>query len=246
MGPGERSLAGLSFPRSQAMVREAAPKSDIPRRRKKIIIGMSELASMTRIVMSEPYPEGDVSRLSRDEIENAIKSLTAAEQTAIMKIAMQYANLTPYGADDLVQEALARTLEGRRAWPRGLPATRFFKWVIRSIVSKEWKRKDVLLDEEVEDIPDGEEQRALGPNPSSAAPPQGWPEERAILDKNYIIEIIKALDDDPIAQKILRGMLDGAEGDELQKISGLSQTEYESKRRKIRRRGDKIRMERKK
>jgi hypothetical protein len=36
-------------------------------------------------------------------------------------------------------------------------------------------------------------------------------------------------DDDPIAQKILRGWLDGLKEEELLKLSGLSQTEYESK-----------------
>jgi hypothetical protein len=43
-------------------------------------------------------------------------------------------------------------------------------------------------------------------------------------------------DDDPIAQKILKGMADGARGKDLQQASGLSPTEYESKRKKIRRR----------
>src|SRR6476620_7507878 len=75
--------------------------------------------------MSEPWSD-DPTRLSRDEIVNAIKSLTAGEQTAIMKVARQYARMTPYGAEDLLQEVRLRAADGRRAWPRGLPVKQFF------------------------------------------------------------------------------------------------------------------------
>jgi RNA polymerase sigma-70 factor (ECF subfamily) len=46
-------------------------------------------------------------------------------------------------------------------------------------------------------------------------------------------------EDDPIAQEILKLMADGARGDDIRKATGLSPTEYESKRRKIRRRIEK-------
>jgi hypothetical protein len=52
--------------------------------------------------------------------------------------------------------------------------------------------------------------------------------------------IMSLIDDDPIAQKIVVGMMEGARGEELQQASGLSPTEYESKRRKIRRRIEKL------
>jgi RNA polymerase sigma-70 factor (ECF subfamily) len=185
-------------------------------------------------MMAEPWAE-DGTRLSRAEIESAIRSLSAVEETAIMKIAFQYAKLTSYGAKDLVQETCVRALEGRRAWPRGLSATQFFWGVIRS-VADEWRRRDVPVDRDIEDIAADEGHR-WG---NARLLPQTTAEERVILDRNYITEILKAHDDDPIAQKIIRGMADGAKGDELLKISGLSQTEYESKRRKIRRRAEKL------
>jgi hypothetical protein len=94
-------------------------------------------------------------------------------------------------------------------------------------IATEWKRKHVLVDQEIEDIADDEE-------------------EGRAADREQVTEIFKALDDDPVALKILSSMLIGARGDELLKISGLSQTEYESKRRKIRRRVEKIWMESKK
>src|SRR5262249_39089897 len=133
--------------------------------------------------MSEPSTVAEVDNappLSRAEIDNAIKLLTAAEKTKIMKIAAHYAKMTPYKAGDLYQEALVRAMEGRRNWPRGLPATKFFWGVMRSI-AWEWKRKDDPLDEDIGDK---------------------GAEERTLLDRNHATKIIKALDDDPIAQKI--------------------------------------------
>src|SRR5262249_29751929 len=107
-----------------------------------------------------------------------------------MKIAAHYAKMTSYKAGDLYQEALVRAMEGRRNWPRGLPATKFFWGVMRSIA-------------------------------------------------------FKALDDDPIAQKILVARMEGARGEEQLKLTGLSPTDYESKCKKIRRRIEKLEAEKK-
>lgn len=53
-------------------------------------------------------------------------------------------------------------------------------------------------------------------------------------------KIIAIFDDDPIAQKIVIAMMKGSRGEELREISGLTQTEYENKRTKIRRRLEKV------
>ena len=70
-------------------------------------------------------------------------------------------------------------------------------------------------------------------------------EERTLLDRNHAIKIIKAHDDDPIAQTIIVAMMEGARGDELLKLTGLSPTAYESKRKKMRRRIEKLEAEKK-
>jgi DNA-directed RNA polymerase specialized sigma24 family protein len=176
--------------------------------------------------MSEPPPIAEVdnaSPLSRAEIDSAIKFLTVAEKTKIMKIAAQYAKMTPHEAEDLYHEACVRAMEGKRTWPRGLPATKFFWGVMRS-VAWEWKRKDEPLDENIGDK---------------------GAEERRLLDRNHAVKIMDAFDDDPIAQKILVAIVVGARGEELLKLSGLSPTDYASKRKKIRRRIEKVEAEKK-
>jgi RNA polymerase sigma-70 factor (ECF subfamily) len=174
--------------------------------------------------MSEPSTVAEVDNappLSRAEIDNAIRFLTVAEKTRIVRIAAQYAKMTPYEAKDLYQEAWLRAMDGRRKWPRGLPATKFFWGVMRSI-AWEWKREDDPLDKDIED--------------------EGA-KERTLLDRNHAMKILKAHDDDPIAQTILVAIAEGARGEELLKLTGLSPTDYESKRRKIRRRIEKLEAE---
>ena len=173
---------------------------------------MSELT--TAAIETDPTP------LSRAEIENAIKRLTDGDKTALVLIAKHHArnNRTRYEHQDLISEAYCRVLEGRRAWPRDVPTKIFFSGVIRSI-AWEWKRD--LLSEEIEVGDEGAE-------------------ERGTLAKIDAMKIVALFEDDPIAQNIVIGMMDGARGEELEEASGLSQTEYESKRKKIRRRIEKL------
>lgn len=156
--------------------------------------------------------------LSPAEAAAAIRALTAADKTALMKIARLYAKKTPYDHEDLLQEALCRVLAGARAWPRHVAAVAFLWGVVRSIAS-EWKAQ--APDRAPESIdPDGEERRAV-----------------ARFD---VAKLLALFDDDPAARAIVRGMLDGARGQELQQLSGLGKTDYESKRTKIRRRIEKF------
>lgn len=153
---------------------------------------------------------------SQPELVAAIAQLTAGEKIAIMKIARLYARGTPFDHDDLVHEAFARVLEGRRIWPGHLSAVRFFGGVLRSI-AWEWRRD-----------------RHEVPLVEIATPP-GAPD--AALDAEKIVALF---DDDPIAKRVVLAMMEGARGEELQAVSGLNRTEYQSKRTKIRRRIDKF------
>ena len=60
-----------------------------------------------------------------------------------MKIARLYARKTPYDKEDLIQEAFARVLSGRRAWTKGTGPVLFLGGVIRSI-AWEWKSEGPL------------------------------------------------------------------------------------------------------
>jgi DNA-directed RNA polymerase specialized sigma24 family protein len=76
--------------------------------------------------LSPPTLEATPPPLSEAEIRSEISSLTAGEQTKLIKIASYYARRISFEEpDDLVQEAIVRVLAGRREWPRDLEKLRF-------------------------------------------------------------------------------------------------------------------------
>src|SRR5712671_147032 len=165
--------------------------------------------------LSTPGFGTSAATLSRAEAAAAVRSLTVADKTALAKIARLYAKKTPYDHEDLLQEALCRVLAGTRAWPRGVQALPFLWGVVRSIA---WEWKKQIPDK----APDGADVEA---------------EERHANAAIDVAKVIALFDDDPVAQAIVRGMMEGARGQELR---GLDKTDYESKRTKIRRRVEKL------
>lgn len=153
---------------------------------------------------------------SQSELVTAIAQLTAGEKIAVMKTARRYARGTPFDHEDLLHEAFARVLEGRRMWPSHIGATIFLAGVLRSI-AWEWRRRPG------ETTPEG---IVYGGHAADAA-----------LDAQKILAIFE---DDPVAKRIVLAMMDGARGEELLAVSGLGRREYESKRTKIRRRIDRF------
>jgi hypothetical protein len=92
---------------------------------------------------------GAVRRDLRAEISQVIGSLTAAQKTALVKIAKAYDWKTTYGHEDLIPEALMRALEGKSAQLRGLPggvsAWSDAKNSIRLGVNLSWRRRSQAL-----------------------------------------------------------------------------------------------------
>jgi DNA-directed RNA polymerase specialized sigma24 family protein len=151
------------------------------------------------------------------EASRALRDLSAEHKTLLVKIARAYARKTSYSHEDLIQEALTRVLEGKRAWPRKLPVAVFLRGVMRSIAS-DW------IAESHDDAVDIDEIGYV--NHAAAA--------RIDMQKMFAL-----FDDDPVAQKIFAAMLEGVKGEELRQISGLAPRDYETKRTKMRRRLEK-------
>jgi hypothetical protein len=156
--------------------------------------------------------------LSQSEVIKAIQALTDADKIALMKVARLYAQKTLFGHEDLLQEAMCRVLSGGRAVPRGSPLVSILIGVMRSI-AWQWRTEP-------------------GEAPVDVADPRcGEAPAIASIDSGKIVALFA---DDPTAQKIVVEIIDGAKGEELRRLSGLSKIEYESKRRKIRRRIEKL------
>jgi hypothetical protein len=185
-----------------------------------------------------PGIETTLPPLSEAEVRKEINSLTRGERTKLIKIASYYAwkgRISFEEPDELVHEAICRVLEGKREWPRDLEKLGFLAGVIKSIAGDRRRalERTVPLNEESEVR---EARRGLMDYEGTEAR-----KIRAKLDeKRIMMRIMTLFDDDPIAQQVVIGMVDGARGEELEQASGLSPTEYESKRKKIRRRIEKL------
>lgn len=122
---------------------------------------------------------------------------------------------------DLLQEAFARLLNGSRRCPPNLPIDVFMTGVMRSIRAEHWRRRWQL---EVSRFLNGEELSDPAPDP-----------ERAVVAQQEL-EAIKALfADDPVATHIITGLADGLSAEEIREKYGLSSTEYDSARKRMRR-----------
>jgi RNA polymerase sigma-70 factor (ECF subfamily) len=122
---------------------------------------------------------------------------------------------------DLLQEAFARVLNGTRHRPPGVPMDVFMTGVMRSIRSEYWRRKSQLEAAMSRRVP---EESYTAPDP-----------ERAVLAQEQLDEIGELFADDPVVTHILTGLGDGLSAEEIRAKYGLSNTEYDSARKRMRR-----------
>lgn len=170
-----------------------------------------------------------------DDETPASRALAAAliSETDLLRL-KAVARLHAYGLPgdvdwhDLLQEAILRTLEGKRRPPDGISMVTFLAGVMRSIKSEHWRR----LRREARDFTsrrtDGEEavHGVCDPSPD---------QERRLVALTQLRAIDRLFVDDRQALQILGGLGEGLSAEEIQKACGMSRTEYESTRKRMRR-----------
>lgn len=121
---------------------------------------------------------------------------------------------------DLLQEAFARVLNGTRKQPEGVPIDVFMTGVMRSIRAEYWRRRRRHDDagESVEETPDP------APDP-----------ERTTLAQKALKEVMALFSRDREALQIIEGLADGLTAEEICNGYGMTRTEYDSARKRMRR-----------
>jgi DNA-directed RNA polymerase specialized sigma24 family protein len=176
------------------------------------------------------------------EVREAIGSLTDAELTRLGRYAWWRVQAIGKGArgnkhEDLLQEAIVRTLDGRRTWNRS--AVDFIGHligVIRSIAS-EWaesleaeRHEEPLLETELVRNPDGTD---VNPFQSVVSPAPGF--EKTFEAQDSVSFIREFFRDDPEVLEIMEGLAAELKGPEICEILGISRTAYETVMRRLRR-----------
>jgi hypothetical protein len=174
--------------------------------------------------------------LSVAEITARIRLMSDADKIRFIRAS----NYSSFGGArspvDLRQEAIRRAIAGTRKCPSQVSILTFLKGAMRSIASAD--RKATAHGPKLAVVPsDSTAMQGLtdGLDPRLSA-------EDRMVQQDQVDEIrariLGLFDDDPTAQMIAEGMMDEMEGTELRELVGLSEKEFASKRRLVRRRID--------
>ncbi|PIK74443.1 hypothetical protein CS379_02560 [Methylobacterium frigidaeris] len=130
---------------------------------------------------------------------------------------------------DILHEAIVRALDGTRRWPPGVPVLVFLAGCMRSIehdlrrrLAQEWLAQDWLAQE-----------RAWREH--DAADREGADPERAIAAAQALGRIVALFSGDETVLRIIEGLGHGRSAGEIRARHGLSQTDYDSARKRLRR-----------
>jgi RNA polymerase sigma-70 factor (ECF subfamily) len=172
---------------------------------------------------------------TRDEIAAAIRGFVATDWVRLKAVARKYASGRRLEAEDLLQEALRRSLESRFC-PANVDVVRFLAEAMRSIAHGE-NEKDrhhrALMP--VARTGDPRELAAVVPDPALTAEAAMISEQDAAGIRK---EVLSLFEDKPQLRDLVEGTMEDLNGQELRELTGLSLTDYNSARRLMRRRID--------
>jgi RNA polymerase sigma-70 factor (ECF subfamily) len=167
------------------------------------------------------------SQPERARIDEILAGLSDADLLRLRRFAQLRARLIPSMEwQDLLQEAIALVLDGRRTWPRSVDFLIFMRQTIRSIANnrlrQETRRGFSVEFDDAADVAD------MGG--ASQSEPEQAAAHRETLER---INLLFEKDSEVLA--ILAGLAAGESPREIQERSGMTATEYASAQRRIRR-----------
>jgi hypothetical protein len=170
-----------------------------------------------------------------EEVVAAIRSLTNTDGVRLGKIARFRARgLAGLGlglsADDLLQEAIKRTLGRARRWRKKVPFVMHLSKTIRSISSH---APDELKDGVV--LPAAGREDSDGRLDGVALVSQLGDPERAAAVLEQFAKIEKKFTDDPEVALVVEGLASGMKGPEIQRDLQITETQYETIMTRLRR-----------
>lgn len=181
-----------------------------------------------------PPPPVTEAVLSVDEIKEKLGSLSNADLVRLQRIAGYYSKGV-LESDNLLSCAFEKALSGERKCPRDLGVMIFLRGTIRSLASSEFKslkRSPLTLESDFCSDDENDPAPVEHPSPDPSA-------EESLIHSENVAAILCLFNDDEIARIIVEGIMEEMDARELQELTGLDSTAYESKRKKIRRRIDK-------
>ncbi len=163
----------------------------------------------------------------------ALKLVTDCDLLRLKVIARLHGRSLPPDVSwaDLLQEALARVLDGSRAIPPDVPPVAFLAGVMRSIKAEHWRRRRRATEQQPALAFDYQLVSPESPEACDALPdPERW-----LIAAQQIEAIGVLFAQDPVALQIISGLGDGLTAEEIRQALGMSKTDYDSARKRMRR-----------
>jgi DNA-directed RNA polymerase specialized sigma24 family protein len=144
--------------------------------------------------------------LTRDQIEQAIRSVPDIGIARLRKVTAAFCRGRPSDAQDLLQQAVERSLDGSRNCPAGVDVVRFLAETMHSIASDDAKK--LLRHPELRAASFFDDNGGLALDPpdcraNAEQPLAGEPEAKRIRQA-----IIALFADDPAAQVMVEGIME--------------------------------------
>ena len=163
----------------------------------------------------------------------ALSLASEMELLRLKTIARVYARGLPPDVawDDLLQEALTRVLTGARRQPEGVTMVAFVAGIMRSLKAEHWRRvrkrsggHEALRIDRISNGSGEVDLRDPAPGP-----------ERSLSAQQELTAVERLFADDPMALKIIAGLGQGLSAEQIRVATGISRTDYDSARRRMRR-----------
>jgi hypothetical protein len=174
-----------------------------------------------------PVDDAKTSR-TRDDVEAAVRSFSIADWSRLHKVAKAFSFKTGWGFEDLLQEAIVRTLQGTRNCPSDVDVMKHFVDTMSSIADGEREKAHNQLPH----VPTAQPGIEDAEDPTSS----DWSAEDNLAYEGGRAEILAMFDDDPVARDMVEGILACFDTEQLKQLTGLEGTAYNTKRTLIRRR----------
>lgn len=176
--------------------------------------------------------------LTADEFMSALRGLTQEEWIRVAEAGRVYGRLCATDADELLNEAITRTADGRRNCPNDVHPVAFLIMTMQSIANEMYEdgRDRIGLDEATTTDIRG---KAVPFRPADGRPDPETSLAHDQFERKFRSDILGLFDDDPSARDLADGMMEDMEGEELRTVLDLDKTAFASKRRLVRRRIEK-------
>src|ERR1700722_8763644 len=186
---------------------------------------MTKRQNVVRATDSPPQPPADRAL--------ALKLVTDCDLLRLKVIARLHGRSLPPDLSwaDLLQEALARVLDGSRAIPSGVPPVAFLAGGMRSIKAEHWRRRRRANEQQPVLAT---EYQVVAAETAEACDPQPDP-ERWLIAAQQLEAIGMLFEQDPVALQIIAGLGDGLTAEEIRRALGMTKTDYDSARKRMRR-----------